>query len=65
MQRRKQKANASKLTPPPAVSGAEAERRRQAVNARRDIDHKIMTEPGPRWEPQPSLGNEPWRFPRR
>src|SRR5262249_35421402 len=59
MKRRKQKANTSKpASSPPlnapaqALSGDETKRRMALVNADREIDRKIMTEPGPRWEPQ-------------
>src|SRR5262249_25941107 len=57
MKRRKQKANTSKpaSSPPlnaPALSGDETKRRMALVNADREIVRKIMTEPGPRWEPQ-------------
>jgi hypothetical protein len=46
---------------PPALSGAETERRRQSANARRDVDFKIMNQRIGRNAPQPSLGNESWR----
>jgi hypothetical protein len=46
--------------PPEALSGDET-KRRQAVAQDRSIDFRIMTEPGPRWEPQPSVGGESWR----
>lgn len=49
------------LHSPPALSGEETERRRQAVNARRDIDHKIMTQRIGKNAPQPSTGREAWR----
>ena len=59
MKRRKQKANTSKpASSPPlnapaqALSGNETKRRMALVNADREIVRKIMTEPGPRWEPQ-------------
>src|SRR5262249_7733387 len=44
-------------SPPPnapaqALSGDETKRRMALVNADREIVRKIMTEPGPRWEPQ-------------
>src|SRR5262245_15194079 len=59
MKRRKQKANTSKPAsspplnaPAPALSGDETKRRMALVNADREIVRKIMTEPGPRWEPQ-------------
>src|SRR5262245_26658705 len=59
MKRRKQKANTSKpASSPPlnvpaqALSGDETKRRMALVNADREIVRKIMTEPGPRWEPQ-------------
>src|SRR5215469_10336326 len=59
MKRRKQKANTSKPAPSPqlnapaqALSGDETKRRMALVNADREIVRKIMTEPGPRWEPQ-------------
>jgi hypothetical protein len=43
--------------PPQALSGDETRRRQEAVNARRDIDHKIMTEPSRvTGEPEPSTG---------
>jgi len=54
MKRRKQKANTSKpASSPPAqaLSGDETKRRMALVNADREIVRKIMTEPGPRWEP--------------
>ena len=38
--------------PPQALSGDETKRRMALVNADREIVRKIMTEPGPRWEPQ-------------
>jgi hypothetical protein len=47
----------------PSDIGDETEAQRQAVNARRDIDHAVMTAPSRvAGEPQPSLGNEGWRF---
>src|SRR5262245_57560495 len=57
MKRRKQKANTSKPASPlnapaQALSGDETKRRMALVNADREIVRKIMTEPGPRWEPQ-------------
>src|SRR5262249_47798262 len=59
MKRRKQKANTSKpASSPPlnapaqALSGDETKRPMALVNADREIVRKIMTEPGPRWEPQ-------------
>jgi hypothetical protein len=59
MKGRKQKANTSKpASSPPlnapaqALSGDETKRRMALVNADREIVRKIMTEPGPRWEPQ-------------
>jgi hypothetical protein len=59
-------AKPARNAPVQAVSGDEAKRRMAAVNARRDIDFKIMTEPSRvAGEPRPSLGNEPWRWPRR
>jgi len=55
----KEKANTSKpASSPPlnapaqALSGDETTRRMALVNADREIVRKIMTEPGPRWEPQ-------------
>src|SRR5215813_3337697 len=61
MKRRKQKASTSKpASSPPlnapaqALSGDETKRRMALVNADREIVRKIMTEPGPRWEPQSS-----------
>src|SRR5262249_54030971 len=54
-----EKANTSKpASSPPlnapaqALSGDETKRRMALVNADREIVRKIMTEPGPRWEPQ-------------
>src|SRR6516162_2009294 len=38
--------------PAQALSGDETKRRMALVNADREIVRKIMTEPGPRWEPQ-------------
>ena len=59
MKRRKQKANTSNPAtssplnaPAPALSGNETKRRMALVNADHEIVRKIMTEPGPRWEPQ-------------
>ena len=56
MKRRKQKANTSKpASSPPLNAPAQAhetKRRMALVNADREIVRKIMTEPGPRWEPQ-------------
>ena len=59
MKRRKQKANTSKpASSPPlnapaqALSDDETKRRMALANADREIVRKIMTEPGPRWEPQ-------------
>ena len=60
MKRRKQKAP-TRPSPPAslplnapaqALSGDETKRRMALVNADREIVRKIMTEPGPRWEPQ-------------
>jgi hypothetical protein len=49
---------------PVARSGAETKASMDRVNARRDIDHKIMSEQSRvAHEPAPSLGNESWRFP--
>ena len=39
-------------TPWQALSGDETKRPMALVNADREIVRKIMTEPGPRWEPQ-------------
>src|SRR5262249_40438797 len=51
--------------PVQALSGDEAKRRAAKVNADREIVFRIMTEPSRvAGEPQPSLGNEPWRWPR-
>ena len=61
MKRQKRKANTPKPAPPGTVSGDEAKRRMARVNSDYATVHRIMTEPGPRWEPQPSLGREPWR----
>src|SRR5262249_58980333 len=53
-------AKPARNAPVQAVSGDEAKRRMAAVNARRDIDYQIMTEPSRvAGETQPSLGNEP------
>src|SRR5262249_30336150 len=38
--------------PAQALSGDETKRPMALVNADREIVRKIMTEPGPRWEPQ-------------
>ena len=71
----KRKANTSKLAsqsklrpvpglrPPQARSGAETKAQMERVNSDYATVHRIMTEPGPRWEPQPSTGNESWRYP--
>jgi hypothetical protein len=40
--------------PPQAKSGAETRAQMDRVNARRDIDHKIMTQPAGKNMPQPS-----------
>src|SRR5215831_14980609 len=55
MKRRKQKKPASSPplnAPAQALSGDETKRPMALVNADREIVRKIMTEPGPRWEPQ-------------
>src|SRR5262249_7282299 len=59
IKRQKKKANTPKpASSPPlnapaqALSGDETKRRMALVNADREIVRKIMTEPGPRWEPQ-------------
>jgi hypothetical protein len=52
-------------SPPSPPSTDPALERMRRVNSDIGTVHRIMNEPGPRWEPQPSLGNEPWRFPRR
>jgi hypothetical protein len=44
-----------------AKSGAETKAQMARVNGDRSLDFKIMTEPGPRWEVQPSNGCESWR----
>jgi hypothetical protein len=51
--------------PPSAPSTDPALERMRRVNSDIGTVHRIMNEPGPSWEPQSSLGNEPWRFPRR
>jgi hypothetical protein len=49
--------------PVQAVSGDEAKRRMAKVNSDYATVHRIMTEPSRvAGEPQPSLGNESWRF---
>ena len=52
-------------SPPSAPSTDPALERMRRVNSDIGTVHRVMNEPGPRWEPQPSLGNEPWRFSRR
>src|SRR5262249_7835319 len=57
MKRRKQNTSKPASSPPlnapaQALSGDETKRRMALVNADREIVRKIMTEPGPRWEPQ-------------
>src|SRR5262249_27823466 len=52
-------------SPPQTVSGEEAKRRMAAINNDRSLEFKIMQEPSRvAGEPEPSLGNESWRFPR-
>jgi len=48
-----------------AKPGHVTEAQRQRVNADRSLEWQIMQEPSRvAGEPQPSLGNEPWRWPR-
>jgi hypothetical protein len=47
--------------PQQALSGAETERRRQAVNADRSTEFRIMNQPAGKGMPQPSVGGESWR----
>ena len=49
---------------PIAKSGAETKAAMDRVNANRALDHQIMNAPSRvSGEPEPSLGNESWRFP--
>jgi len=58
-------APAHKNAPVVAKPGHVTDAQRQRVNNDRSLEFKIMTEPSRvAGEPQPSLGNEPWRWPR-
>jgi hypothetical protein len=49
--------------PPVARSGAETKASMERVNSNRALDHQIMNAPSRvSGEPEPSLGNESWRF---